>query len=51
MKKGMFLTLLFCGVAVANMSRSGEIVTDSKTKLMWQDNSDAVSVTRNGKGQ
>ncbi len=50
MKKGMFLTLLFCGVAVANMSRSGEIVTDSKTKLMWQDNSDAVSVTRNWQG-
>jgi len=38
MKKGIFLTLLFCGVAVADMSRSGEIVTDSKTKLMWQDN-------------
>jgi len=50
MKKGMFLTLLFCGVAVADMSRSGEIVTDSKTKLMWQDNADASSITRNWQG-
>jgi len=50
MKKSIFLTLLFCGVAVADMSRSGEIVTDSKTKLMWQDNSDASSVTRNWQG-
>jgi hypothetical protein len=50
MKKGMFLTLLWCGVAVADMSRSGEIVTDSKTKLMWQDNADASTVTRNWQG-
>jgi hypothetical protein len=50
MKKGIFLTLLWCGVAVANMSRSGEIVTDSKTKLMWQDNADASSITRNWQG-
>ncbi len=50
MKKGIFLTLLFCGVAVADMSRSGEIVTDSKTKLMWQDNADASSITRNWQG-
>jgi len=40
MKKGICLMLLWCGVAVADMSRSGEIVTDSKTKLMWQDNLD-----------
>jgi len=50
MKKGIFLTLLFCGVAVADMSRSGEIVTDSKTKLMWQDNNDAKTVTKNWQG-
>jgi len=50
MKKGIFLTLLFCGVAVADMSRSGEIVTDSKTKLMWQDNADASSITRDWQG-
>jgi hypothetical protein len=50
MKKGIFLTLLFCGVAVADMSRIGEIVTDSKTKLMWQDNAEASTVTRNWQG-
>jgi len=50
MKKGMFLTLLWCGVVVADMSRSGEIVTDSKTKLMWQDNAEASTVTRNWQG-
>jgi hypothetical protein len=50
MKKGIFLTLLFCGVAVADMSRNGSIVTDNKTKLMWLDNNDATIIQRDWQG-
>jgi len=50
MKRILLIMIGVSAIVLADFSRSGEIVTDSKTGLQWQDDANAGTVTRDWAG-